>query len=298
ILQAKLQPLLEKAVKKITVGNITAPTGSIGGLTVDKIVLGDVTIGTLTLLNTAVNVTSGTAHLNGVKVVLELACTANWWYDIAVFSDSGTLNLGSLYFSMNVGDVQVPAFENISLAIPAVAVKNVQAAIPPIQAVDLGGAVLKTISATETTLPTAGFTLTGLGVGNLSLSTLDVPQTYTSQAFVGRFLPNHPLLLPEVQMGGIQVPTVAAGDIQSGPIDLDALPPAQGLIVDLGALGFGFQVQPILHMAIDALLMQDVELAASVQQASVQNVLVPMDIRGVRLGKVRLNEVHVADITM
>lgn len=297
-LLARLQAVVQGVARKINITKLAAASGAIRNLEVDRIVLGDATIEQLILQNTSATLHSGKAYLSNVRTVLELRFTLDWWVDVWVYSDSGTENLGSMYFNVNVGDIQVPSLQNINMAIPTITVNGVHATIPPITNLDLGGAALSNITVLNTVAPSDGFQVNGLGVGSMTLSEVDIPKTSTSQATVDQFVPNSQLLLPTASVNNLQAPSTAAGNIQSGNILMDAVTDKRGIPLNFGIFGLTIWVQPVAHMNIQAMVLQNVGLSATVGQGIIKNVRVPLDVQGVKINGIDLGGVQVAGVSM
>src|ERR1700722_11479242 len=127
-LQVHLPPIFNQLARQINIAHITAQLGSVGHVTIGQVTVGNVTVGTLTLNNTTATLESANAYLQNVGMNLELQFTLNWSYNVGFWSGSGSDGLGSLWFSMNLGNVAVPSLGNIKLTIPEVSLKNMAVA--------------------------------------------------------------------------------------------------------------------------------------------------------------------------
>src|ERR1700722_19929183 len=152
-LRDRLPPLVTGVARKINVAQVLAASGTIGDIEIDKIVVGTVQIGKITLQNTNATLHSASAHLQNVRMVLELKFTFDWWYDFGIVSDHGSDSLGSLSFAVPVGDVEVPSLHDIPLSIPSLTAQNASATVPPITNVDLAGGGFTGLQATNATIP-------------------------------------------------------------------------------------------------------------------------------------------------
>jgi hypothetical protein len=296
LLQARLQGLLLQAARTIKIAQFTSTSGTISDLAVEQLVLGDITIDKLLLQDAHATVNSGSAFLNSVRVNLELAFTLDWWVDIAIHSDKGSADLGSMSFNVDVGNIQIPSLQQIDLAIPSVAVNNVHASIAPVNNLDLGAASLADVKGNNGVLATDGFQVSGLGIGTLALSSLDIPKTTIEEATIGQFAPNSHVVLPAAQVSGVQLPSTSVGTVQSDVIVTDAAVDKKGLTADLGIFGFTLWVTPIAHMHIQSLTLQDVALAASVREAAISNVQIPLELHGIKIKGIQLNALAVSNV--
>jgi hypothetical protein len=233
-----------------------------------------------------------------VGITIELKFKLHWWYDIGIYSDSGDEDLGSLSFAMNVGNVAVPSLANIQMTIPAVTVNNVAAQVNPLQNLDLGGAAFNKLKVLKTTLPAAGFGLTGMALGSLGLSALGVPDVASEQASIDEFKPNQTVVLPGASLGSVSIPSTAIPDVQSGAFGLDAQASSRGIKVDFGIFGFTITVTPVVHMHIGAMTLHNLGLSAAVGSIDVQNIHVPLDVKGITLKTLKLHNLTVTDVSL
>lgn len=297
LLKGRLPDIIASVSRKINIAQLAAGSGTIRDIDIDKVVLGEAHIDKVILEGTKAGIHSGSAFLQNVRVLLELKLSLDWWVDVWVYEDSGTESLGSMSFRLPIGNVQVPSLEDIDLSIPSLSVDNLSADISPISNLDLKGGTFNELDARETKLPASGFQLNGLGLGNFSLSGVQVPKTTTKEATIDRFRPNSDITLPGAQISQIQIPSAVAGTIQSGPIDVDGVATRRGVGVNFGIFGVTFWVQPVAHINIDSLTLQDVSLSAAINQAKIENVTIPVDIRGIKLKDIEINQVEINNIT-
>jgi len=297
-LRQHLPQLFDALVKKVDIAQVLAASGTVGQVTVGQVTVGNVVVDSLTLHDTKANLKSGNAYLENVGMTIELRFKLHWWFDIGIYSDSGDDDLGSLWFSMNVGNVAVPSLANIQMTIPAVTVSNVAAQVNPLQNLDLGGASFAKLKVTKTSLPVAGFSLSGMGLGALKLSGLGVPAVACEQVSIDEFKPNQTVLLPGASVGNVAIPSTSIPDVQSGAFGLDAQASSRGLKVDFGIFGFTFLVTPVVHMSIGAMTLHDLGLSASVGGIDIKNVRVPLDVKGITLKTLKLDNLTVTDVAL
>lgn len=297
VLEARLPGIFRQLGRQIGVSQLLVKSGLFRDLDIDKVILGQAHIDKLVLQSASASLHSANAFLQDVRISLEIKLTVDWFIDLAVFSDSGTENLGSLFFNIPVGNVQIPSLSNIDLTIPTVTVENVNANITPIVNLDLNGGQFEKATASQTVVPSDGFQLNGLSLGNFTLSSLQVPGVSTSEAKVQRFLPNRDIVIPGAQLSQLSVPNTTVNNIQSNNIAFDGIASRRGLGFDIGFLGVTVFVTPIAHMLIGSMLFQDVNLSATVNQARIENIQVPVDIRGITIKGIELVDVNVKDIS-
>lgn len=274
-------------------------SATVTDIKIDQIVLGGVTIGQLALEGTSLDLNSGSASLQSVRIVLTLDFQFNWWINLGFWSDSGTADLGSLSFALDLGNVSIPSLGNIPLAIPNIALASLNAAVAPIQAIDLGGGNLAGITATSITLPKNGFTLAGLGFGAVSIAGIQVPEATVAQFSIQEFHPNANIVLPSATLGPVQIPSASVADVQTtSPVSFSGSASQQALSLSLGVLGGSINVTPTAFVSIGALALYGVALTGTVTQAILKNIGVPVDIQGFSLNNIDIAQVAATNITL
>jgi hypothetical protein len=292
-LQVHLPPIFNQLARQINIAHITAQLGSVGHVTIGQVTVGNVTVGTLTLNNTTATLESANAYLQNVGMNLELQFTLNWSYNVGFWSGSGSDGLGSLWFSMNLGNVAVPSLGNIKLTIPEVSLKNMAVAVPPMSNLDLGGATFSGLNVTNTTAPTPGFTANCITLGAMTLAQLGMPAAACQQVTIDDFKPAQPITLPAATVGQISVPTTTVPNISSGSFAFDAQASSRGINADFGIFSIGISVTPIAHMSIGAMQLGNVNLSATVGGATINNIQVPIDVHNILLNTLKLNNVSI-----
>jgi hypothetical protein len=274
-------------------------SAAVADIKIDEIVLGGVTIGQLLLQGTSLNVAAGSAFLNNVRLVIALDFSFNWWINLGFWSDSGTADLGSLSFGLSLGNVSVPSLNHIPLSVPNIVLANLGAVVSPLTSIDLGGGSLGAITATNIALPKDGFSLTGLGLGAVSIAGLQVPETTVATVSIQDFHPNANIVLPNASLGPVQIPSASAADVQStAPVSLSGTASPEGLGLSLGILGGTLNVTPTAYISIGTLQLQGVSLSGAVTQALLQNIGVPVDLRGINLSAIDIGEISAVNIAL
>jgi hypothetical protein len=285
---------------KINVAQLLVAAGQVADIKIDRIVPGPIHIDSLSLQGISADLKSAKALLKSVRVLLELKFSLDWWYNIGIWSDSGSDDLGKILFPVDIGDVEVPSLSNIVLNIPDVTATNVTTTIGPIANFDLGGGAFTGVSATNAAIPTNGFQLDGLGLASASIGNVGIPQTLVDSVSIQDFHPSGNILIPNLQLNQLQLPSASVGDVQSeAPIALDAEATSRGLRFRLGdVFGFTFWVTPLAHAHIGSFLLSGLGLSGSVNQASIQNVSVAIDIQGISLTTINIGQIDANNITL
>jgi hypothetical protein len=292
-IQGPVLQALNAVARQINIAQIAAQLGSIGHLTVGQVSVGNVTVGTLTLNNISAKLQSAQASLQNVTMTLELQFTLNWSYNVGLWSGSGSDNLGSLSFSMNLGSVLVPSLANIDMTIPQATLRNLAVQVPPMSNLDLGSASFTGMSLTNTTAPTPGFSLSGLTLGALSLTQLGVPAAASQQATVADFKPNQSVTIPAASVGQVSVPATSVPDIVSGSFAFDAQASSQGVDANFGIFSIGIAVTPTAHMNVGSMRLSNVNLSATVGGAAIKSVQVPFEAHNILLNTLKMTNVTI-----
>lgn len=283
----------------INIAQANVVSGTVADIKIDEIVLGGVTIGQLTLQGMSLDIASGSAFLDNVRIVITLAFEYDWWINLGFFSDSGSASLGSLSFGVSLGNVNVPSLNNIPLSVPNVVFANLSAAVAPLTAIDLGGGTFGAVAATNAALPAGGFSLAGLGLGAVTIASVQVPETTVAAVSIQNFHPNASIVIPGATLGAWQIPSATAADIQStAPVSVSGTASPQGLGLNLGVLGGTLNVTPTAYISIGALQLQGVALSGSVTQAILQNIGVPVNVNGINLNNIDIGQINVANIAL
>ena len=290
---------MEIVAQTINIAQVAAASGTMAAIEIDKIVLGGVTIGTLTLSGTSLDIASGSALMQNVRVVMQLDFYFNWSVNVWFWSDSGSINLGSIYVPVNLGDVAIPSLNNIPLSVPNLAASSVSAVASPLTSVNLGGGSFTGLAATNLAIPQGGFTLAGLAIGAVSVASVQSPATSVAKVSVQDFHPNANIVLPNVTIGPVQLPSASAADIQAtSSIYLTAIASQQGIGFGFGPVSAGLYVTPTAYVSIGALQLQGVSMSGSVAQAILANIGVPVDISGINLSTIDIGQLDVTNITI
>ncbi|HZP05847.1 MAG TPA: hypothetical protein VFB43_13185 [Terracidiphilus sp.] len=283
----------------VNISQVNAVSGTVSDVKIDQIVLGGVTIGQLVLQGTSLNLAAGSAFLDNVRIVVTLDFAFDWWINLGFWSDSGSANVGSLSFGLSLGNVSIPSLNNVPLSVPNVVIANLSAVVAPVTAIDLGGATFGALAAANIALPKNGFTLSGLGLGAISLASLQIPETAVGSLSVQDFHPNAKITLPNASVGPIQIPSASVPDIQgTAPVNVTGTASQQSLGMNLGVLGGSLNITPTAYVSIGALQLQNVALSGAVTQAILENIGVPVDIRGINLNTIDIGQINAVNLAL
>ncbi|HEX2570073.1 MAG TPA: hypothetical protein VH877_10990 [Polyangia bacterium] len=284
--------------RQIHLDELLAASGSVGEVTIDKVLLGDASVDNIRVNNTTATLHAGSAYLEGVSVNLELQFKVDWWYDIGIYDDSGTWDLGSMWIGLNVGNITIPSLSDIKMNIPTVTVSNVRAQMPPLTNLKLGSSSFTGLKVKGTALPVQGFVLNGLGLGALSLNSMSIPDVQSEQVRIDRFKPTQQIVLPGATVSGVDIPSTSVPGVASAAFGMDAVSQERSLSANAGVFGIKIRILPIAHMHINAMRMQNLALSARVGSVAIENVRVPIDVQGIGLQKLGLSQVAANNINL
>lgn len=292
--------LVMAALRAIDISQVMVASGNIGSLRVADLRLGAATVDRLVVEGVSAGIHAGSAFLQDVRILLELRLSVDWWYDIWVWDDSGSQGLGSLSFGIGIGNVAVPSLRDIDLAIPRATVTDASLNVAPIANLDLGASRFADLRLEDTRLPASGFGLNGLQLGAVTVASVGAPDATARSLAIGEFTPDNPIRLPAVEVANIRVPAARVPNIVSqGAINIDnAQATRRGVSLDLGVLGFTFWAAPVVDIHIGTLTLSNVALSAGIDRLRVEDVAVPVTVRGVSAGDLRLEQLTVNQISL
>lgn len=295
-----LPGILAALTKKINIKQLLAASGSLGDIDIEKIVFGTVKIDQVTLQNTSLKVQSASAFLKNVRIILTIDISFKFTVDLPIVPNInfGPSHIGTLSFPVSVGNIDVPSLQNIPITIPNVSVPDVTANVPPITNLDLGGGTFTSLEANSTTTPADGFQVSGLGLGDLTLSNLKLPRTVTQSASIQEFKPNSNIVIPSAQLSGLNLPAVKINDISANAFNFIADPSAQNINISAGPLGGVITLTPTAHVYVDSLELTGVSVPVTVGQTTVEKISLPVDIRGINLKNIEISQLNVNGLSL
>lgn len=299
ILQERLPFLVAQLTRRANIDHVTAESGSVDQINVNQITLGNATIENITLSGISASLNGSQAFMQGVRMVLELHFSLEWEVDLGWLGSWGdTADLGSISFPVDIGNVSVPSLANIQFTIPSATATNVAAHIEPIKNLKLGETNFKKLHATDTDAPSNGFSINGLGIGGFSVNKLDVPKTSTASVTVDEVKPVGNVTLPGVSVTGVSLPSLHVGLINAGGFGIDANASRRSLVADFGILSFKLNIDPVSHLNVQSMTIQDAALSLAANRADIKNIRLPLSIEGVEIRKLGLNTVKVNNISL
>ena len=270
---------------------------------VGEIKIGAVHVGQLLLSDLHVQTSTGLARMRNVRLALHLEFELDWRVGVTIsmpdgipnvdFSDSGTLDLGTLDLAIQFGDLTLPGLANLSFDIASLPVNDLAAVIGPIKNLNLGTLVAEQIRAQNLTAPTAGFTLSGLNLGGVHIAGLGVPAAGVANATVGRVtggaLPIPALNIPNIGLPQTSIPTMSSQDVNATANPIVSRLPG----VDIGLLAAKLKVTTTASFHLDELRLDNLKAAAAIGNIALKDVVLPYEVLGVTLSQIGIETLEI-----
>lgn len=298
-----IQELANATLRNLSVDEILAACGSSSSLDIARIELADTSVDNVVVKGLATQVNCGAAVLHDVRAILELNFTAHWNYDLKwLGNDSGIKVLGSKANTIELHDINLPMLQDFRFEIPEVEIEDVEAAIDPLLDLKLGGSELEGLRVAMTAAPADGFKVSGIDLGNLDVTNLQVPKTRTESVSVESFKPVDSVALPGINLGPISVPAIEIDDVASdGAVSVMGaeLEPIEAPVFKIGDLfKVKLVVDPILHLQIGSLVLSDLEASAEIETVSARDINTTVTVQGFSMEGLVLEDAQVGNVAL
>ena len=213
---ASLEAIASAVLHHVSIDQIAVAAGRASALSIDRVALGDATVGKVVIEDLGAELECGAAVLRDVRMILELHFKVRWAYDLGWFgADSGIKTLGSKAKGIELHDIGLPSLQDIAIKVPEATVEDVAADLDDIADLDLGSGGFDGLSIDQTRLPSDGFGLAGMGVGSVEIGSFGAPASDSQQLRLNRFTPDGPIQLPNLKVRNIEVPHIEVPDAGS-----------------------------------------------------------------------------------
>jgi|GEM_PF-540013 len=294
----RLGVLAGQATRQLTLDSVGVNSASLNNVEISQVQLGSASIGGIRIENVDARLEQSSAFLQNVRSLLELHFTLEWEVDLGWIGHWGDTNdLGSIDIPVDLGNINIPDLDNIALDIPQVDIPAAMAAMQPINNLQLGTFSLSGMDVNKATLPAAGLTLTGMGVGEVGISSLSVPGATTQAIKLASAAPALDVVLPGATVHNLTIPQTSIPTITSGAFDTDATASAKSLTVNLGILKLTLKVTPTVHLDVGAMAISDAQLSASIGAVSVTDIHLPVSVQGLTASSLDAHGITVNKIT-
>ena len=284
--------------RKIAIDQVSVDSGTLNNLKVEKVNLGSASIGSLKVENGSASVNNAKAVLNQVRSIVELGFRLNWEIDLGwIGSWDGSEDMGSLDIPVDLGTITVPDLGDINLQISTIDIPGLVADMRPIDQLDLGSLELAGVRLDKLSLPGAGLTISGMGVGDLTLSSVTVPSAAGEALRVNRAAPVQSLRLPGASLENVAIPSISMPAATSGSFNADATASDKSLGIDVGILKVSVAVTPTVHLNVGSMTLSDASLAADLGKVSINDISLPVSLEGITGGELALDAISVSKLT-
>jgi hypothetical protein len=274
---------------------------SVNSISVGSVGIGPVTIGQLVITDLELNTAADGAFLRNFVVTVTYNMKLDWHLHIElpgnVIDDSGTEDLDSPTFIIGFGDIRLPGLENLKIDIASLAVDSPSAAVLPVTNIQLGKAIAEGIQAQNLKLPTAGFTLNGLGLGTLQLAGFGAPaatlDTVTIAKVNGDTTPFGQMALSNLGLPASQIP-----DIVAQGVDSTATPKPKAFHLDMGCLDLVLKVNPTAQAHIDQFIIRNIKASGSIGKIELHNVVAPYELLNLTLSQLGIETISVPAVAI
>lgn len=290
-----LDALATEVTRRLRIDRIAVAAGRAGRVAIGRVEIGDTSVEAARVRGLSARVTCGAALLRKVRAIIEVHFEVRWSYDLKwLGADSGTKALGSKAKPIPLHDIRIPMLQDIAIEVPEAEIKEIAAQIQGLSNLDLGGAAFEGLAVDNTRLPSGGFGLSGLSYGDLEIEGFGAPVADSERLSIGRFSPDRPIAVPDVEVRGIAISDIAVPDAASdGAISLMDIDPEdfEAPVFKIGDLFKAiFVARPILHLQIGELVLTELKAAASIEAIRVEGASAPVTVRGIELEGVQLEQ--------
>lgn len=277
----RLGVLAGQTTRQISIDSVSAAGGNLSDVEINKINLGNASIGTITIDNTEASLTHSSAFLSGVKSIVELKFKLRWEINLGWIGHWGDTNdIGSIDIPVDLGNIDIPNLDNIDLSIPTINIPAIVANMEPINNLKLGNFSLTGADIQKLSLPSAGLSLTGLGVGDVTVSSLAVPGVNSQTLTVAQATPELNVVLPGATVSNLSIPETNIPSIASGAFSTRAVASDKSITVDLGLLKITLSVTPTVYLNVAAMTIKDAKLSASLGSIKIKDISLPVSVQG------------------
>jgi hypothetical protein len=285
-----------------TIPELDLQNSSVGTISVGQVGIGPIQIGKLVITNLAVDVAAAGAHLHNFRVTISLAISLDWHIHIDIpflpgIDEGGTLGLGDPSFTCDLGDVSIPGLQNLAIKVAELSADSVAATVSPVDNIQLGAATAQQIQVHGVTLPIAGFTIAGAGIGTLQAAGIGVPAASVDSVAIGNV---HGDAFPVggVTISNLALPGASIADIVSQSVDATATPQGKAFHFDLGILEETLKLKPTARAQIDQLTISHPTADASLGSIELQNVVAPYELLNLTLSQIGIETLQIPAVSI
>ncbi len=290
---------------KINVPTLNAQQANIQAIDIGQVVIGPITVGNLTLSNADFTMSAAKGVLTDVSVSISIHISVEWHVHVGLpdgipdIDIGDTYDLGSIGFGpISIGNIVIPGLNNIKLHIPSFTAQNITSAPSAPVTIQLKKVTADNINAANFTLPSAGFSLSGMTLTSAQANGLGVPAANMDRATISH-LHGEPVQIPSFALGNLNLGAAQIPDISSSvPLDIPANLPTQSPGFDAGILKLYLHLTPSALMHIDHLEITNAKASATVNNVVLNNVTLPYDVMNLKLSDIGINTLTIPSINI
>lgn len=298
--------LASAVIRRVKLPGFFSASGSTSSIKIDEIQLGTAIVDRVDIQDVDTRLSTGAISLENARAIVSLKISFKfsvhiplpWPFDDINFGD--TVAIGTVRFPFDIGDISVPALNQIELDIPSVVLEDIQASLESVKNLDLGRAQFDGLKLEDTLIPAAGFGLGGLTLGAVNVDGVRVPSISSERLTLESFSPDAPLILPSISVQDVMLPSTTAPRVESdGAIVVPNVASEQREIplIPAGPLRASITIDPKLTIAIGSMVINDISAISSVKKIDLQNLQSRIGISGISLEGVELNSVELESIS-
>ena len=282
---------------RATIPQTTAHKAGVTSLSVGQLSIGPVQIGRLSVSDFHVGVTTSKVMLRNFRITVTVHLSLDWWVGVKIPFDgspswSGTIDLGAPDVTLSLGDVQVPALQNLDIDIEQLTAGPIAATASPLTNLSLGTAVAEQIRAQNLTVPAQGFAIAGLALAGARASDISIPAVSVDSVDIGR-VHGEALPMGTLSLADIGLPSASVQDVQSDKIVVDGTAQEYVMHCDAGLLRIALHLTPQARGEIDHLALTGLSASASIAAIELQNVVAPYELLNLKLSDVGLEQITI-----
>lgn len=288
---------------QVNVPKLDVQQAGLTTISVGQVAIGPITVGDLVLNNTDFSLTGAQGLLKNVNVTVTVKISVEWHVHVGLpdgipdIDVGDTYDLGSLSFPMPVGDIAIPALNNVHINIPTLNAQNLSVSATPLS-LQLQNAKADQIHVDHATLPSAGFTIAGLALASVEGEAVSVPAAKVDQATI-RHVHADPIKIPSFTLGNLHLPAAQIPHVSSSaPLDIPANLQTRSVGFDAGILRVAIKVKPSALSHIDHLEISNANASATVGQVVLHNVVLPFDALNLTLSQIGINTIEIPAFTV
>lgn len=268
----------------------------------DRIILGANQVKKLKVGDLRLVVKPASLAFKVVKIGINMSIQLQWSVDPpGPWSKSGTIMIPFENINLPLPDIEIPGLP-LAFSVDSLSQGPLLVSMEPILAANvpaiLAKLVVEGIETGNIVLPTAGFTVNGLGIGSLVLRDLSLSGMRLDYTKLARVSAQGSIPIPHIGMSNINLTSVSVGTVDASGLSFSAdlsLPPKT---VGEGPASFTATPSGKLTINIGKFQLKDVVLSGQFGSIVLEGIDLTFDARGIRLSPIDLEQITAHEITL